>query len=187
MTTASTALNRAATRLVRAGVASPLLDAQLILAHVLHCSRLDLIAHPKRVLTEGELEAFDATLDRRSAREPLAYSLGHREFFGLEIDVGPAVLVPRPETEVLVEECVKRLTAPAPIIADILTPPDFYDACASPALAAAWRRESDAGRVLFAGNRVGGAEYDLRFGIFVLRDWRPPEGGWAQVCETLLP
>ena len=67
------------------------------------------------------------------------------------------------------------------------TTADFYAACASPTLAEAWRQEPEAGRVLFAGTRVERAEYDLRFGYFRLRDWRPPEGGWTHVCETLLP
>lgn len=65
--------------------------------------------------------------------------------------------------------------------------PDFYQACASPALAEAWRQARQPGRILFAGTRVGGTEYDVRFGYFRTRDWRAPEGGWAPVCATLLP
>jgi hypothetical protein len=65
--------------------------------------------------------------------------------------------------------------------------PDFYKVCASPALAEAWRQVDEPGRLLFAGTRVGGAEYDVRFGYFRSRDWRAPDGGWTQVCETLLP
>jgi len=114
-------LQNAARRLAEAGVETPLLDAQLLLAHVLHCSRLDLIAHPERSLTEAELREFNVVLGRRSAREPLAYILGHKEFYGLEIDVAPGVLIPRPETELLVEECTRRLTRSSPVIADIGT------------------------------------------------------------------
>jgi len=114
-------LRPATVRFAEAGVDTPLLDAQLLLAHVLHCSRLDLIAHPDRVLTEPEIAALDAMLNRRSAREPLAYILGRKEFFGLEIDVSPGVLVPRPETETLVEECIRRLRIQSPAIVDIGT------------------------------------------------------------------
>ncbi len=65
--------------------------------------------------------------------------------------------------------------------------PDFYEACAAPALAEAWRQAESPGRIFFAGTRVSGTEYDVRFDHFRTRDWRAPEGGWTQVCETLLP
>ena len=114
-------LKHATLRLAESGVETPVLDAQLLLAHVLGCSRLDLIAHPDRVLAELKVDAFNAMLDRRSAREPLAYIVGHKEFFGLEIDVAPGVLVPRPETELLVEESIKRFSGQSPMIADVGT------------------------------------------------------------------
>lgn len=113
-------VRKAARRLADAGVDSPLLDAQLLMAMVLSSSRLGVIAHPERELSEEQLEEFRPLLDRRSSRHPLAYILGHREFYGIEFDVAPGVLVPRPETEVLVEECLKRLSGiPEPAIADI--------------------------------------------------------------------
>lgn len=90
-----------------------------MMARAVGGSRLDAITHPERVLPDEALAGFRSMLDRRLARCPLAYILGHREFYGLEIDVRPGVLVPRPETEVLVEECLKRLERESPLIADI--------------------------------------------------------------------
>lgn len=113
-------LRSAITRLRECGVESPQLDAQLMMAHALGCSRLDVISHPERVLTTTDETAFRSMLDRRAARYPLAYILGRKEFFGLEIDVSSAALIPRPETEILVEECLKRV-GDEPLIADIGT------------------------------------------------------------------
>ena len=79
-----------------ASVETPSLDAQLLMAHALSCSRLDVIAHPERELAPGESDVFDTMLHRRARREPLAYILGSREFHGLEMSVTRDVLVPRP-------------------------------------------------------------------------------------------
>ena len=115
------ALKSAAARLREAGVDNPLLDAQLLIARVLGCSRTDLIAHPERVLTADESSEYAAMVAKRAARCPLAYILGRREFCGLEITVSPGVLIPRLETEILVEECLKRVAPDSPVIADIGT------------------------------------------------------------------
>ena len=96
-------------RLSEAGVESPALDARLLMAEALGCSRLDVIAHTERVLTDSEHNRFRAMLEKRASRFPLAYILGHKEFFGIDLAVTPDVLIPRPETEVLVEECLQRL------------------------------------------------------------------------------
>jgi len=85
----------------RRGVAR--LDAQLMLARLLAISRTALIAHDDRALTDDEAEGWAAWLERRAAGEPLAYLLGEKEFCGLRLEVGRGVLVPRPETELLVE------------------------------------------------------------------------------------
>ena len=86
-----------------AGCESPQLDAELLLAQVLDWDRTRLLAHPERALTAAEWEQFTPLLARRQAREPLAYILGRREFYGLDFLVDRRVLVPRPETELLVE------------------------------------------------------------------------------------
>ncbi len=103
------------------GIESPLLEAQLLIAHALNCTRLDLIAHPERVLTEGEAECLMHMVSSRTLREPLAYIIGHIEFFGLDLGILPGVLVPRPETEILVEQTLARVQSPNPKIADIGT------------------------------------------------------------------
>lgn len=114
-------LSRAAARLARAGVDSPLLDSQLMLARVLTTSRLGVIAHPGRPLSPAQAAEFQRTVERRESREPLAYILGTREFFSLDFQVTPGVLIPRPETELLVEIAVDRLAGRSVRIADIGT------------------------------------------------------------------
>lgn len=112
-------LKDAVRRLADAGIDTPLLDAQSIMASVLGCSRLAVIAHPNRELSPADLDRFLSMIGKREARFPLAYLTGKREFYGLEIEVTPDVLVPRPETETLVDECIKRLAERAALIADI--------------------------------------------------------------------
>ncbi len=88
------------------------LDAQLLLGHLLGGrSRTWLMAHDTDALPEGCFLAFEALLQRRLAHEPVAYLLGEKEFFGLPLKVGPGVLVPRPDTEVLVEWALDCLPA----------------------------------------------------------------------------
>jgi release factor glutamine methyltransferase len=85
------------------------LDSELLLGHVLGCSRTALAAHPERELN-GEQAGLLATLaERRLAGEPIAYLTGRREFWTLDLKVTPAVLVPRPETELLVEMTLEEL------------------------------------------------------------------------------
>jgi release factor glutamine methyltransferase len=88
---------------------SPRLDAQLLLAEVLGVGRSALIAGGDRRLDAAELDALGALIARRRAGEPVAYLTGCREFWSLKLAVTPAVLVPRPETELLVELALARL------------------------------------------------------------------------------
>ena len=115
------ALAQAATQLRNEGVESPRLDAELLLAHVLVVNRAALFTWPDRRLTPKELTRYRDLVARRANREPLAYIIGHREFFGLDLAVGPACLIPRPETELLVEHALRlaRRLAQAPQIADV--------------------------------------------------------------------
>jgi release factor glutamine methyltransferase len=107
----------------RAGVDA--LDAQCLLADLLDRPRTWLLAHDDAVLDAAQLAAFAARLQRRGAGEPLAYLVGKREFFGLSLTVGPEVLVPRPETELLVDWAIELLRAwrspAAPRVADLGT------------------------------------------------------------------
>jgi len=96
------------------GVDAPRLTAELLLAHALGCDRVRLYLDFDKPVQERELGAFRALVRRRAEGEPTAYVLGRREFFGRPFDVTPAVLVPRPETEHLVEAALEVLSgAPA--------------------------------------------------------------------------
>ncbi len=86
-----------------ASVLGTRLDAELLLAHVLDVSRSNVVARDERVLTPEEQGDFEQLLARRMAGEPLAYLTGTKEFWSLELEVSRHVLVPRPETELLVE------------------------------------------------------------------------------------
>lgn len=95
---------RAATAQLRAAAfRSPRLDAELLMSETLGGQRIDLLRRPERELTAAEGERFSALLGRRLAREPIAYLLGRRAFRTIELEVTPAVLIPRPETETLVD------------------------------------------------------------------------------------
>jgi len=96
--------------LAAAGIENPGLDASLLLAEVLKTSRSSLIAAASEPLTEASRAAFDQFIKRRLAGECTAYILGRKEFYGLDFQVNPAVLVPRPDTETLVEAAVRQIT-----------------------------------------------------------------------------
>ncbi|MEW5911966.1 MAG: peptide chain release factor N(5)-glutamine methyltransferase [Thermodesulfobacteriota bacterium] len=103
-------------------VSAPRLSGELLLAQVLGCQRLDLYLRFDQPLGPEDLAAFKALILRRREHEPVAYILGRREFYGLELAVGPGVLVPRPESEHLVEEALARLAgSEAPRILDLCT------------------------------------------------------------------
>ena len=86
---------------------SPRLDAQLLLSHVLHVEKSYLVAYDDRILTHDELAQFEVLLKRREAGEPVAYILGNKGFYDLDFIVTPDVLIPRPETEHLVEAALQ--------------------------------------------------------------------------------
>ena len=93
--------------LERKGIERARLDAEYLLAHVLGVGRLEMYLQHERPLEPAELEAFRPLLKRRAAREPLQYVLGRQAFRDLDLEVGPGVLIPRPETEQLVEIVLK--------------------------------------------------------------------------------
>jgi release factor glutamine methyltransferase len=88
---------------------TPGLDAQVLLAHVLEKPRAWVLAHPEAELSALQQEALEAALRRLEGGEPLPYVLGHWEFYGLDFTLTPAVLIPRPETELLVEQALDWL------------------------------------------------------------------------------
>ena len=87
------------------------IEVQMLLQHVLGVSRAYLLAHPEQVLDEAQAATYRALLQRRLAGEPLAYILGEREFFGLDFKVTPATLIPRSDTELLVELALQRISS----------------------------------------------------------------------------
>lgn len=106
----------------KAGVPDPRLDVELLLAHVLHLKRMDLYLQFERPLTEPELDTLRPLVKRRAAREPLQHILGSVEFWGLELSVNRQALIPRPETEILVQAALALLgNEPSGIILDIGT------------------------------------------------------------------
>ncbi|MCX7673103.1 MAG: peptide chain release factor N(5)-glutamine methyltransferase [Thiobacillaceae bacterium] len=90
------------------------LEAQLLAAHALGVDRAWLVAHGEQAPDSGQHQTLTALLHRRRAGEPMAYLLGRREFYGMELHVSPAVLIPRPETELLVELALARLPTERP-------------------------------------------------------------------------
>lgn len=105
---------RAAARLEAVGAPAPAREAEALLLGALDRDAAFLYAHPEFEPDSESLSAFAAMLARRARREPLAYILGRAEFFGREFRVSPAVLIPRPETELLVAAALERLpSAPA--------------------------------------------------------------------------
>jgi release factor glutamine methyltransferase len=114
--------------------ASPDLDAELLLAHALEIPRARLRSHGETPVDPQRAALYLALLERRAAGEPLAYLTGWREFWSLRLAVSPAVLVPRPETELLVERALALRAAPEGYVADLGT------GCGAVALALARER-----------------------------------------------
>ena len=151
----------------------PLSEARLLLRHVLGVTHAALEAHPEREVSPRETADFHTLAMRRAAGEPIAYLTGHREFYGLEFHVTPAVLIPREETELLVEIAVEK---PARRILDLGT--------GSGCLAIAVARELPRAQVTAVD--VSAAALDVarenaaRHGAtvrFVQGDWFAPLGG----------
>lgn len=111
-----TLLGSVAARLAEAGVESPRRVAQTLLSHVIGQDLAYLLGHPEYILTPPEAERFEDFVVRRSGGEPTHYLTGVREFFGRPFAVNPAVLIPRPETELLVEASLERLPAEARVL-----------------------------------------------------------------------
>ncbi len=118
------ALQWANNKLRKAGVDSPMLDAEILLAYCLETPKAWLFAHFNDRLKTHQLERFHTMIDRRTAREPVAYLIGKKGFYGRDFAVNASVLIPRPETETLVEEALAILTDTDPehtLVCDIGT------------------------------------------------------------------
>jgi release factor glutamine methyltransferase len=102
------ALAAATERLRAAGSETPRLDAEVLLGHVLGVDRTTVLAHPEAPLGPGQQDAYATAVRRREAGEPVAYIRGIKEFYGLAFSVDPRALIPRPETELLVDLGIAR-------------------------------------------------------------------------------
>lgn len=90
---------------------TPGLDADLLMMHTLNCERSFLYAHPEYILNKQQYNTWQGLLERATQSEPIAYIRGVQEFYGLEFIVNPSVLIPRPETERLVDDALEYLPA----------------------------------------------------------------------------
>jgi len=176
----------ASARLAAAGCESPEVDAAFIVSHVLGLSRSELALERSRAVTAHEKEAIAALVARREAREPLAYVLGEWGFRRLTLSVDRRVLVPRPETEVVVERCLARLVGVGePRVLDVGT--------GSGAIALAIAVEHPGARVTGVDASPGALEVAgtnvVRTGIAIeLREWDLftglPDGPWELVVSN---
>jgi release factor glutamine methyltransferase len=184
--TVGAALASATDRLSAAGCDSPRVDAEIVVGHVLGVRRSELALEQERVLTEAEASALEELVTRRERREPLAYVLGEWGFRRLTLSVDSRVLVPRPETEVVVERCLARI--------DGLDEPRVLDVgTGSGAIALALADEHPGARVVAIDSSEDALEVAranaLQTGLAVeVRAWdlfaRLPEGPWDLVVSN---
>jgi release factor glutamine methyltransferase len=174
------------TRLLAAsGVGTPALDASLLLAEVLGLDRGGLILGYPDPLPDNAARRFEELLRRRLAGESVAYILGRKEFRGLEFTVGPAVLVPRPDTETLVEATLSflgslpRPPAPKPSLLDLCT--------GSGAVAIALKHEAPDLEVWAADISPGALEIARHNAARLLGPFPPPDGSFPNVKPNLTP
>ena len=114
------ALAQAAAVLEKANIEEARLDAEILLAHALGITRAQLHAHPQGQLSSAELANYRQLIERRARHEPVAYIVGHQEFYGLDLLVDSRVLIPRPETELLVEKAIE-ISQRRSVVADVGT------------------------------------------------------------------
>lgn len=151
--------------------AVPVGEGRALLAHVLGCTREQLLAHPERRINAPEARRFRQLIERRVAGEPLAYLLGQKEFYGHAIEVSPAVLIPRPETELLVDTALRLVTERYSNVLDLGT----GSGCIALALGLErpeWRIiATDSSAAAIAVARTNAAKLRARNVKFRLGDW----------------
>lgn len=168
----------AAARALRADSPTPSVDAEVLLRHVSGLTRTDVLTEPSRHLSDAACTAFIALVERRRRGEPVAYLTGRREFWSLDLAVSPATLIPRPETELLVERALARI---APEAAAIVV--DLGTGCGAIALAIAHERHRarviaiDRSEAALAVARANAVCLDLGSVEFRLGDWLAPLHG----------
>ena len=159
---------------------SPMLDAELLLARSIDVPRSYLIAHPEDTLDSAAIERYFTAIGRRSAGMPLAYISGEKEFWSMTLNVSPNTLVPRPETEVLVDHGLQRI--PIDQSFDVL---DLGTGCGAIALAIARERPNcditatDLSDAALAVARENANRHALPNIKFLCGDWTAPVAGRA--------
>lgn len=140
--TLAEAVKNAATLLSTAGITNARLDAEVLLSHIIMKDRVWLITHRDDVLDDNHQREFTDVIQRRTRREPLQHIIGNQEFWGLEFIVSPDVLIPRPETEFIIEAALA-------IVQDRNTPVRIIDLCTgSGCIAVSLAKELTAARVI---------------------------------------
>ncbi len=163
------------------------LDAKVLLAHVLDCNRAWLAAHEQDPLTRAQSDAFAMLVRRRIAGEPVAYLTGTREFWGLQLHVTPDVLIPRPETETLVEFALTTFPSDRPLRAL-----DLGTGSGAIALALAHERPNaavlatDNSEAALAVARANASRLGLRNIEFEIADWYAgvPAHSWDLIASN---
>lgn len=151
------------------------LEAELLLVHVLGKPRSWLIAHADDVLDTAHTAAFDALVQRRSNGEPVAYITGRRGFWSLDLEVTPATLIPRPETELLVELALDRLPVAAPVrVADLGTGSGAIALAIAHECKSAQVLATDASRDALAVAQRNAARLGIANVAFAHGDWLAP-------------
>ncbi|MDJ0805630.1 MAG: peptide chain release factor N(5)-glutamine methyltransferase [Gammaproteobacteria bacterium] len=178
MITIHAALQQASTRLEALPHSSPQLEAAVLLCHVLEKPRSYLFTWPDKTLTQQAQKDYQSLLTRRLQGEPVAHITGRREFWSLTLKVGPDTLIPRPETELLVEQALLHLQkSPSPKLADLGT------GCGAIALAVASERPDC---TLHATDRHEAALKIARENIanLALQNVRLLQGDWFQALPA---
>ncbi len=165
----------AAARALRVSSPTARLDAEVLLRHASGLTLADAVAQPRRPLSDSIRDAFTALIERRRQGEPIAYITGHREFWSLDLVVSPATLIPRPETELLVEQALARI--PVELSRRVA---DLGTGCGAIALAIAHERPlarvvaTEASEAALAVARTNAHRLDLTNVEFRCGEWFAP-------------
>ncbi|MDD5471783.1 MAG: peptide chain release factor N(5)-glutamine methyltransferase [Sideroxydans sp.] len=146
-------------------------EVQTLLQAALRVNRAYLLAHPEHVLTEQEFFRYQTSLQRRLQGEPLAYILGEREFFGLNFKVTPATLIPRPDTELLVEQALARIPSHGARVLDLGTGSGAIALSIAHARPDVEMTAVDASEAALAVAQENARRLGIRNAGFVLSDW----------------